>query len=315
MRSFITPTLYLNPGYAKLFDLHLPELDISPEPIPPTPIYPDVLIPDELIKSLKNGKCIPIIGPDLFDQQRKNALLSFPQPESLALTLAKSSGYPDQQDVEVLNHTGTWFSFELLKRVCQHYEGTRERYNLIESIQTAFKEVSLPPIMNQLLLWKTPGMFYTYFDGQLAKALEKDREVRIISGVTENLSLEGSLRLLILLRGTILDYNSLILTEEDHDNLYRSMQKIPSQITDLLHKEYGRSLLIIGVSPRDVMVRQLCRQLLKPEVSKTFGQIFIVDKTLNEVDRAYWKTIYKTIKWIEADASDLIMALSARMQS
>ena len=59
------------------------------------------------------------------------------------------------------------------------------------------------------------------------------------------------------MRGTWRDIDSLILTEEEHDLLWDRLNKIPSQVAALVHGAKDRSLLFLGIHPRDPLVHRL----------------------------------------------------------
>jgi len=124
-------------------------------------------------------------------------------------------------------------------------------------------------------------MFYTYFDGFLEGAVTRSESLlnRVIYDVRK--SLEGIVpaastqRYLVLLRGSHTKTESLVLTEDDYEDLNEQVAKISPELAATDPGD-GRTLLFIGVHPRDPLVR-----LLKPapardrETAETRPAIFV----------------------------------------
>ena len=79
-----------------------------------------------------------------------------------------------------------------------------------------------------------------------------------------------------------------------------------------LVRQMGRSLLFLGVSPRDMLVRRLTCLLETGEASMQ-GPCFFVSREATEVDASYWKPF--NVLWLHEEPVTVIEALTARMEA
>ena len=71
-------------------------------------------------------------------------------------------------------------------------------------------------------------------------------------------------------------------------------------VTDSL----GRSLLFIGVHPRDPLVKALCSNLLRSDLARNRGPLFFASTEHTGVEDAYW-TQYD-VQWLNEDLELII---------
>jgi len=314
LRGFITPVLHLAGGCEHLFHLQ-PAPEVAPPTVPESS-RPEragaSLLPAELVEALREGRCVPVIGPDLL---RAGAARGAPCPDlrQLSLALAHECGYPRMEDFDIGERSGGWVGALLLPLVCQHYVSTRRRYQLVRAIERAYQEALPPSAFLSVASWRVPGFFCSHFDGLLEDALEKHgRGARSLSATDAGATVDDDDLLVINLRGTLSDPESLVLTEEEHDLLYDRLATLPPAIVHLAHgkKKIGRTLLFLGVSPRDPIVRRLAGRLLGPEMSKNRGTAFFACRHRDAVEEAYWER-FEGLEWIEAETEALLEALDA----
>lgn len=315
VRGFITPILYLSPGCEHLFDVHPAPVRQSVEPVQ---ARPTLRLPEMLVRGLLHGRCLPVVGPGL---HRLTPLMRRYGPETRLLTptlgqlihrLAQESGYPEEGELLHLEQAQDWYLTLLLARICQHYQRQVQRYELIESLQTACGHAEPPGPMQQLATWTVPGIFYLYFDGLMEEALKRARKLpRVLNRVEESLPGEHAEPLLLNVLGTLTHAPSLVLTEADRDHLlWERLSHVSSEVVDLIH-QMGRSLLFLGVSPRDPLARRLAGLLEVGEASMQ-GPCFFVSTESTEVDAAYWAPF--NVHWIHEEPAAVIEALTSRLE-
>ena len=262
VRGFVTPSLYIAPNCEQLFDLDRPvSMGITPflGAIPgPPPVPSGIAIPDYLVASFRKGSCVPVVGPGLLSA---GAFRSEPPPgpRKLARTLAARSNYPQPGDFELNERAGEWMDSIVLQWVCQHFLSLNKmRRRLYPTIDELYSSCEPPQALCSVASWNAPGFICTHFDGLLELALKGPHPRFIVNrALQEGTEAEPGVPLLVHLRGTWRDIDSLILTEEEHDLLWDRLNKIPSQVAALVHGAKDRSLLFLGIHPRDPLVHRL----------------------------------------------------------
>jgi len=171
-----------------------------------------------------------------------------------------------------------------------------------------------PPIYDMIAGWrKLPGVVCTYFDGLVELAFERqNRPFRVVHAIHERTEVrDASLPLVVCLRGSIWNVDSLILTEQDHDALSETIPRSAPEVASLAAGQLGRSLLFVGVSPRDAWVRRFVRHLLPPS-ARNIGPAYFVCPRVTGVDKACWQALKEKWKvhWIESDAEAFVDELT-----
>jgi hypothetical protein len=316
LRSFITPVFHLAPACDQLFLLQPAERPTQTAPEPPAIVKTErSLVPDELAEALCEGRCIPVIGPDLLRVGIGRREPKPPGPQQLALALAHECNYPRMEDFEICERSGGWVGALLLPLVCQHYVSTLSHYKLVRAIQREYEESPIPPALLSVASWRVPGIVYTHFDSLLRDALEESgKQAHALNAVDADATVGDEELRVIHLRGMLGDPGSLVLTEDEHDALSDRLSTLPPSIVHLLvgkdRKKIGRTLLFLGVSPRDPIIRRLVARLLGPELAKIRGKAFFACRRRDAVEEAYWKR-FEALEWIEAETEALIAALDA----
>jgi hypothetical protein len=319
LRSFITPVLYLAPGFEKLFDFPVKEShdEITDVGTGGTvqPSRGGSPLPAELRSAIEKGRCVPIIGPGVLAVgATRDGHRPPPGPLELALQLAKDQQwpYPCPEDIDLCEKAGDWMSAQLLQWVSQYHNLKQNGLgDLIDRIKEIYKQATPTKAIERLARWEVPAMFYTYFDGLLDERQRSGRSsfTNTIRRVDEAPAVDAAMvenqRLLVLVRGSIFD-NSFVLTETQNEKLISQIVRMNQQIANLALKP-GRSVLFLGVSPRDFLVRQLGQKLLQPISDSVQGPIFFVCPRHSQVDDAYWKRF--SVKWIEEDLEVVLPAL------
>jgi hypothetical protein len=147
---------------------------------------------------------------------------------------------------------------------------------------------------------------YTHFDGLLEEAHHRigKKGVPVMSRLDQRREVGSPEGLLVFVRGKAREEASLVLTEDDNEDLLERMAKMPRQLLELMRGQLGRSALFVGVSPRDRLIRVLSRQFLEERGNRIQGPSFMVSP---EPDPAYWQK-YR-IQWIHSPLDDFIAAL------
>jgi hypothetical protein len=321
--SFMTPVLYLSPGHEVLFNIAAPAPQPAAVPAPAAAIAPRSAgpnIPDELIAALHERRCIPVVGPEILTVGMVRSASAAPGPRELAQTLATHAKYPRMDDFRLADRiaesTGLW----LLQSVCQYFEqGGKKRYQLLMAVQEAYKNFTPPPAAEAIAAWDVPGIICTYIDGLVGVALEArmkrlNQSLRVLNGVDQRSSGVRGETVLLHMRGVFNDHTSLVLTESDHELLADRMAKMSPEVTDLTRKQVGLSLLYLGVSPRDPIIRRLTRALrggAGSAAAATQGPMYFVCRDHTPVDTAYWDKY--NVEWLPLSLDDILAAIAAAL--
>ena len=327
-RAFITPVLHLAPKYENLFEF---------APQPPKPDGPDIVVlahgagpagplPAKLVAALREHRCIPVIGPGVLRAQATRAENGGEPPpfgpRELALQIAANPehAYPRPADIKLCDSAGDWLSPTLLQWVSQYAESQDDsRGDLLEEIQRQYVPTAMPPLIRKIARWKVPELFYTHFDGYLESCVVNgegwlDNVVyELEKPPTVPTAREFGPRSLVLVRGchTKAEQFPLILTEDDHDKLAERITKLDDQLKNTARKA-KRSVLFLGVSPRDPVARQLGQQLLVAEKNRQQGPTYFCWPNADEVDTAYWQKY--GVKWLTHDVTTLVRLVTEEMK-
>jgi CHAT domain/SIR2-like domain len=314
VRSFITPVLHLLPGAEKLFSFRAGrETPKSDHKAPAA--YAAGRLPDKLVRAIASRDCVPIVGPGILLAGAHRAAEATPGPRELAGTLADDlqPPYPRRrEDFELCQTAGEWMHGQLLQWVCQHYERQPGGLaDLIQKIAKIYGGQTTPNLVRALVKWDVPALFYTFFDGLLDGCVThgESRFTDIVYTLDEPRAADskrmGKDSLLILVRGSVANAKSLVLTESDHQRLTASIVNMEQEY-EAIAKQVGRCALFLGVSPRDPLVRQLSYKLLESGRRRQ-GPTFFVSKEHTEVDDAYWQQF--DVQWLDQDLEELIPAI------
>jgi hypothetical protein len=322
IRSFITPVLYLAPEWGQVFQFERLPLPPAPPPVPwvqppkPAPAKP-ILLPPDLVDALKERRCIVVADHHLLAAGAVRSLPPLLGPRELAERLAHDPNdpYPQPKDLKLCDGGNDWLGHQLLQWVCTHRARDSRRGKLITVIQSAYEQAAVPEVMQSLAEWKVPALFYTYFDGLLVRACESARSSpswQVFSHVSDKIkSLDqhaaGLLRKLVLVRGTIREDDSLVLTEEDHEKLWNQIGRIDRKL-DAEVKRANRCVLFLGADPRDPLIHQLGQQILDSGQNRKQGPTYFVCPAHTATDEVYWGK-YR-VEWIHENLEAVIPQLS-----
>ncbi len=311
-RSYITPALYLAPGCEQLFHLEARQIRtgviLADQPVDPR-------IPEKLLYAFETGRCLPILGPGILGAAALREAGQVLGPRSLAAKLGADSHFPDHERLTaIMDSSGEWLTSVILERICQHFEceALGERFELQEAVSRFYRDCEPSPEVMEMGAWKVAGMVYAHIDGVLERALYqlRGRNLRVVQA--ENLESTTTPApddvVLLNLRGTYTNPASLTLTELDQDRVLDRVQEIASFVEDLMNARPGCSLLFLGVSPRDPLVRALSRRLLRSEVARNRGTAYFINQAIHKVETAYWR--FERLEWVELDVQTVIRGLT-----
>jgi len=233
----------------------------------------------------------------------------------LARLLARWSEYPQVADFELNERAGEWLDSTVLQWVCQHFRSIKRiRHLLYAAIDETYAGCKPPEAVCAVASWTVPGIICTYFDGLIEQALkERDRSFTVNRALQEGTDREQGKPLIVHLRGIWSDADTLVLTEEEHDQLWDRLTKIPPQVAALVHGAKGRSLLFLGIHPRDPLAHRLGAKLLDPRISKSVGPVYFVHPAPTAVDEAFWNNY--NVEWIKANPDDIVHGLDAALRA
>jgi hypothetical protein len=315
IRGFITPVLYHTTRHEQLFQVRAEAPPVGPA-TKAARAHPGVPVPESLVRSLQEGLCIPVVGPGLHQREaafRKGTIEAETSPaghKQLIQRLAAECEYPEHEDLEQMEKAGEWLISLLLARVCQYYQRDGLRFRLINSLLDIYKKAAPPPSLLRIAQWEMPGIFYTHVDGLMEEALKRAHKLpKVINLVQAPQSGARATPLLVNVRGSLGHSQSLVLTESDHDRLLERLANPSMDLVELV-RQTGRSLLFLGASPRDPVIRRLTG-LLETGEATTQGPCFFVSPEATEVDRAYWRNF--NVEWIREEPAAVIESLTVRL--
>lgn len=306
-RSFVTPVLFLLGGPRVL--------DIQPlkaaEPVPLVHVAPRISLPDRLVRALTEGRCVPVIGPRVLTASQMRSGSATSPAQELAQTLARSFGYTRDRDFEVCKAAGDWMDAIILQWVCQLVQKSQEFFELTDAIRNAYSSSKPPALLSRIAGWNVPACFYLYFDGLLQEAYDLSRRpVRAVHGVDVQVP-PGNDPLLVHVRGTYKQVETLVLTEDDHDILWDRMARMSHEITNVVRGYPGRCLFFLGSNPRDALVKRLFSKLVENWSERMRGPIFVLCNGEESGD-PYWEK--HRVHWINEDLDEFVGALTAAVQ-
>jgi hypothetical protein len=316
VRTFVTPVLHLVPGNEHLFRFGALAAKPINGAVQAPPISRHLVLPNRLRAAMADHNCVLIVGPGMLNAGVQRFAKPPAGPIDLAGLLAQNlqPRYPRWQlDHTLCTTAGEWMNCTLLQWVCQHYAGQLGGLgDLIKEIERQYYDLEPPPLMKELAEWEGPATFYTFFDGLLDGCAMHGvgRFTHVIDQLDKPRAAEakktGRESLLFLVRGSIANANSLILTESDHERLAASIVNMQEEYAAIA-KQPGRCVLILGSSPRDPLVRQLGFKLLESGRRKQ-GPTFFARRNHDAVDDSYWGQF--DTQWMDDDLEELIPALS-----
>lgn len=313
-RGFVTPVLYLAEGQERLFEpLESRTPAARPAAAPQPRAAPALDLPPDLVAALAEGQVVPVIGPDLLriGVVRGNGAPAPPGPRELAELLRDRYRYPEVEEFQAMD-LAPWVAETLLQRVCQHCASLHKGVSkVVQTIEEAYRLTKPPAAFAELARWRVPGIVYTFFDGLLAQAIQdQSRAFQVINSLTDQVQADDRHPLLVHLKGCITDASSLVLTEAEHERLWDRMDHLSGAVAGLTTRRPGRSLLFVGLNPRDAVVRRFLRVLMGDETRRRLqGPSFFVTPRHSDVDRAYWDQYNTT--WIDENPVRFIEAATA----
>jgi hypothetical protein len=338
-RAFVTPVLTLVEGADPLF---VPQAAApAPPPAPGLrPAYrPAIELPADLEEAFRDGRCVPVIGPGLFTPPggasgpaaplRRSgpaapgeALFAAepapppaqapPGPRRLAEHLARQLDPHDAEDIVGLD--ARWLDDLLLQRACSYFARKHKRFKLVQEVKSVYRafEASPPDALLELAGWKVPGMLYTGIDGLLHAACDRrDVRIRVMNKIDDPAGAGASeIPLLVHLRGSPRQPESLVLTVEEHDRLLsRILQRLSEDVEGLIAGTEGCALLFLGASPEDACLKHLMSRILTDSVRDNLAGVYFACPARSRVDEACWDRL--SIEWLDTPPRDLVEALSA----
>jgi hypothetical protein len=94
--------------------------------------------------------------------------------------------------------------------------------------------------------------------------------------------------------------------------LWETLARLPSRVVELARGKAGRSVLFMGVSPRDPLVRRLSLQLLETGKNRLQGPTFFVCANHTPVDDAYWDKY--DVNWIPLTCNEVVRSVAQRLE-
>ena len=189
-----------------------------------------------------------------------------------------------REDFELCQTAGEWMHGQLLQWVCRRFK-RRDPGGLADLIQKNAKIYggqTTPNLVQALVKWDVPALFYTFFDGLLDGCVThgESRFTDIVYTLDEPRAADskrmGKDSLLILVRGSVANAKSLVLTESDHQRLTASIVNMEQEY-EAIAKQVGRCALFLGVSPRDPLVRQTQLQAARVGPPEAGSNLFCVE--------------------------------------
>lgn len=318
-RSFCGPVLHLVESNEALF----PFTESTPAPAPSVPVVTpssELELPPKLMRAIATGKCVPVIGPALLraGAQRQGTLPAGLREVVERIGLRDDYKYPAfDEELRLCTGSAAWLTDAVMRRVAQHYESERERFELAIAIDELFNKEPPPQVVVDLAKLGLPTTICTHFDGLLEKAyVESKGAVPVIRRLDVDPERAGlSDPRIVYLRGSWQDPDSLIVTQTDHDRALRGLEESSERLVSFFSGSYpGRSFLFLGVDPQDILVRCYFGALLSKSRFPLSSQSYFVIPEPDPIDRAYWRG-WDKVEWLQRDPAALIAALAEGLAS
>ena len=319
-RAFVTPQLHLASGNDAHFEIQRPYVRPRPKPLVDDRDEADFELPSGLIKAFGKGRVVLILGPGVL--RLESVRDGGPNPagppgprqlaERLDRRLQSSQGArpfaEHSHGLELFEGPGEWLHTALLQRVCQFYEGMIDRTEIVDEIERIYSRVELPQALVNIASWPFAGVFCTFFDGLLRRAIGTQREVVEVHRIDRDFERQAGTLTLVELRGSLRQPGSLVLTAADEQELvWEHISRMPAQMQRL--GGYGMALLVLGCSPRDPLVLRLIHKL-RGTIKEKDKKLIVAAPRCSAVDRALWHELHDKCKWILGDLELIIQRIS-----
>jgi hypothetical protein len=314
VRAFVTPVLHVIPGCEQVFDVSAALLAAAPA-APAEPLIAagaGVQLPPEIKAAMATMQTVVVVGCRATQARDSRSDDRVATSRDLAERIARKYGYDDElkkgtRDVDDLDDAD---GFPLLQRICQVHVANPQHhaFELVQLIQKAYEATPPPRLLRLVARWRVPAYLYLGLDGLLDEALTQERiAFRPINGVDESPSGTDDVPLLVNVRGTCRDPDSLVLTEVENDSLWERLGAMSTSVQQLIRGKLGRNLLLVGACPRDPLVRRLVGKLLEHTTDKTTGAIYFACPKSEHQD-PYWAG--RRVVWIDAGPREAVEAIS-----
>jgi hypothetical protein len=269
---------------------------------------------------MEEGRCVVVAGPGVLQPnllRRAEGTVAFPETDPLALARCLAGDveypYPERHELEYCKEQSPWMVTQVLQWICQHYESVKGRGDLIDIIERTYSGITqdaCPESIRQLGSWPVSLMFYTYYDGFLEKrAISREAPATVVLP-----SLDAKLpglcddkRVLVMVRGCREWQDSLVLTEDDYEQLW--VRNISEEVMDRVKGRAKVSVLFLGVNPRDPLTHCLGKRLLERKSKRRKqGPTYFIWQKPTAADKAYWEDF--DVRWIEDEFERLLPLLT-----
>jgi CHAT domain-containing protein/SIR2-like protein len=305
-RAFVTPVVHLAGHEQALFEIRR-----RPAQPPVTGDAAPLQLPPRLHDAIVERRCVVVVGLDLVPPPADRRT---PGPPGLrTLIEALKSGVTGLRDLEnerpgLLEDVAAseWLRPEdLLRRFADRCVASDEPAQLLEGVRRFYAPQPPSELHGLIARWRAPAIFYTHFDG-LMEAAHETLTHRTIRNLSEGF--EPSDALLVLVRGSIDDYGSLVLSEHDHFELTERIEHMHLSLSSLAKPRPNqlRCVVFLGTSPADPVTRQLGRKLLSGERPP---EAFFVSNNHSSDDEWFWRRL--KVRFVYADTEAVVRAASA----
>jgi hypothetical protein len=331
IRNFATPLLHARRGCEHLFDCSRIPFRWQSRPVAPVEVGVNLIsklsLPLPLVSHLRSSRCLLILGPRIIQHDEitrrrmpPDAPPGIPELVEMLATTAKSLDfpYPDVEEISRLKDdpNADWFNVMVLQRVCQHLLRIKDgnaltgRTRLRQLLKEAYDNTRLGESLSLLLQKRFMGAIYTWFDGLLHKQVLQGKTSMqgALCAFDENFSQPDQFSLsgkLVLLRGSFFMPNTLVTTEAEHLRLSKLLARSKTLARLAMLSEDDYSVLILGASPRDALVKEVCNEIFSTESAQE-GRYFAFAHT-NPADQPFWET--HNVEWINADSHRVLDAV------
>jgi CHAT domain/SIR2-like domain len=305
VRAFATPVFFQMPGHECMFDTQAVEPKVAPAAATPAAqARPRIELTSALVDTMRDGQCLLFTGSGLLGLGAMRSGSPALGPMDLAAELAGESSYPANRypaGVPELSLPVT------LPRVCQFYEKVKQRRHLIQRVVTTYQGLVPGQAIRDIASWNVAAIFHSYYDSLIEDAIRVQR-----FELLRTLDKGPGERVppFVYLRGSIKLEQSLVLTDQDQDEQIDRIASMPSQLGDLLTRGIGMSVLFLGVSPADPLVRRVTARLLQPVSKKNRGTMFFC--TPAGTEDMYWDQW--DVEWLNVDMESLIAELQSSLR-
>lgn len=297
-RSYVTPLAHAPTGDAALLRLEAVDQPLASA----TSGTDQPRLPKELVDAICGRRCVVVVGTELVEPPLERKASGIPGLRGLIEALCVEAG-----DELSLRSSGPLGELAQLERVAEHFHHTKQVRELLRKVRDYYAHQQPSELHRAVASWLAPGIFDLGFDGLLERAFPEQARLRVVHSPDNAPSDPQDSRdvFLVLLRGTVNQPETLMLSEYQQLELSARLQKLDKSIAALT-RGIDSKVLFLGTSPTDPLTRELGAKLLAGYV-----EAYFVSSAHEESDELFWKRF--SVQFLSTSTAETIKFLTSKL--